>query len=94
MSQKRWRVGSAKKRKLYANLRERHGDACHWCGKPMCFEDRDGPLAATIEHLIPRADGGSNKQFNLRLAHRRCNEDRSEPPPKRTRSPFYVLVST
>jgi len=88
------RISQPYKRKLKAVLRERHGDNCHWCGKPMCFETNQEPLSATIEHVIPKSKGGTNKQSNLRLAHTRCNEDRSEPTPRRVRSPFYVLVQS
>lgn len=87
------RIGSAARRRIFANLRERHGDNCHWCGKAMCFETRQEPRSATIEHVIPKSEGGTNKESNLRLAHRRCNEDRSVPTPRRCRSPFYVLVN-
>lgn len=31
---------------------------------------------ATFEHLTPVAKGGSHKRTNLRLAHRKCNEER------------------
>lgn len=86
-------MGTARKRRISAALRERYGDNCHWCGKPMDFEAKDEPLSATIEHLIPRSEGGVNAQHNLRLAHKRCNGDRSVPTPKRVRSPFYALVS-
>ena len=87
------KIGSAAKRRIYAHLRERHGDNCHWCGKPMDFVDKLNPLSATIEHLVPKSKGGTNEQSNLRLAHRRCNEDRSEPTPKRVRSPFYAVAT-
>lgn len=80
-------------RKMKHKLRDRHGDNCHWCGKPMCFDTNEDPLSASIEHIIPKSDGGTNKQANLRLAHRRCNEDRSVPTPRRVHSPFYVLVN-
>lgn len=85
-------IGSTRKRKLYVALRRRHGDTCHWCGKAMCFKTKLEPFSASIEHLIPRSEGGTDEQINLRLAHKRCNEDRSIPTPRRCRSPFNILA--
>ena len=84
-------IGSARKRRIYRDLRERYGDNCHWCGRPMDFDTREEPLSASLEHVIPKSRGGTNDRSNLRLAHKRCNEDRSVPTPKRCRSPFYAL---
>jgi 5-methylcytosine-specific restriction endonuclease McrA len=70
-------LGSVRRRKQFQKLHERHGDNCHWCGKPMDFETRDEPLSATIEHLIPKSEGGPNAQTNLRLAHKLCNNERN-----------------
>lgn len=33
-------------------------------------------LYATIDHLIPQCEGGSNRRENLKLARRKCNEER------------------
>ena len=53
---------------------ERCGWACYLCGKPV---DRDLPandlMAATLDHIVPRADGGADDLVNLALAHRLCN---------------------
>lgn len=70
-------LASVKRRRAHRLLREWYGDNCHWCGKPMDFEAKDAPASATIEHLIPRCEGGRNALFNLRLAHSRCNNARS-----------------
>lgn len=65
-------------------LRERDGDNCCYCGGVMkfdgAFNDRN---AASIEHIIPDTRGGSNKMFNLALAHRHCNIKRGDRPLKR-----------
>jgi 5-methylcytosine-specific restriction endonuclease McrA len=57
-----------------AKLRALHGDNCWRCNRPMRF---DGPpnrgKAATIEHLNPRAKGGTWALSNLRLCHVGCN---------------------
>lgn len=73
------KIPSAFKRRLYTTLRERHGDNCHWCGKPMCFDTKEEMLSATIEHLVAKSEGGTNSQSNLRLAHAECNNRRHNP---------------
>jgi 5-methylcytosine-specific restriction endonuclease McrA len=69
------------RRRVFANLRERYGDNCHWCGRPMDFDTREQPLSPSVEHLIPKSVGGTNKQGNLRLAHLHCNQARGEIKP-------------
>jgi 5-methylcytosine-specific restriction endonuclease McrA len=57
-------------------LRERDGDRCWLCNGVMVFERINDPLnfrAATIDHVIPKAEGGGNELENLKLAHRTCN---------------------
>ncbi|MCK6514648.1 HNH endonuclease [Myxococcota bacterium] len=55
---------------------------------------RDGPICRlcwqifpkkqlTIDHIIPRCEGGSNKLTNLQLACAPCNHGRHHPPKKR-----------
>lgn len=34
-------------------------------------------MAASLDHIIPRSDGGSDDPANLQLAHRRCNWEKS-----------------
>jgi hypothetical protein len=50
---------------------------CYICGDPvdktLPGTHRDGP---TADHVIRRADGGTNGRENLRLAHLRCNASR------------------
>lgn len=43
------------------------------CWKCRCFLNREG---ATVDHLLPRACGGTNAQTNMRLACHRCNQQR------------------
>ena len=76
-------IGAKRTIRLRALLREAYGDFCHWCARRMIFESafRGHDLYATIEHLIERRAGGTNDWENLRLAHRKCNTDRSSKPP-------------
>ncbi len=57
---------SDRNRKLQALL-NRDGPRCFFCGLKM--EKRE----ATIEHLVPRSQGGNHGMANLALAHSRCN---------------------
>ena len=53
---------------------------CAACGKPMLFKgDLDmprwwlHPLAATVNHKVPRIEGGTDELSNLEPMHRSCN---------------------
>jgi 5-methylcytosine-specific restriction endonuclease McrA len=50
-------------------LVRRDGPSCFYCGR-----HRRKPLLMTIEHLQPRAAGGSNRLENLKLADVLCNK--------------------
>ncbi|HEX8261857.1 MAG TPA: HNH endonuclease [Allosphingosinicella sp.] len=78
------------RRRKRDRLREIWGDDCWWCDRPMRF---DGPpncgKAATIEHLRPKAKGGTWALDNLRLCHVGCNRhlgDRSREEKERMRT--------
>jgi 5-methylcytosine-specific restriction endonuclease McrA len=61
-------AGSTRKwRKLRAFVLVRDGGICHICGRAG---------ATTVDHLIPRAHGGSDDPANLAAAHKSCNEAR------------------
>lgn len=52
---------------------------CHLCAEPvdpsLPYND---PWAASLDHLTPRALGGTHDDDNLRLAHRWCNAVREQ----------------
>lgn len=56
---------------------------CHWCGKAFANISE-----ATVEHLVPRSRGGSDRMDNLRLACEPCNRARRDsidpPTPRKT----------
>ena len=56
-------------------MRARDGDNCWRCHKPMRF---GAPFnvgkAATVEHLLALANGGTWALDNLRLCHQGCNK--------------------
>lgn len=78
-------------RKRRAVLR-RDGPGCHWCG---------AEYAPTLDHVIPRSMGGSDKIENLVLACEDCNQARGgihgagsfkpgEPSRKKTKNDEHV----
>jgi hypothetical protein len=48
----------------------RDGEECALCGGTMAENDR------SIDHIVPRAQGGTNEQANLQLTHLACNNAR------------------
>jgi 5-methylcytosine-specific restriction endonuclease McrA len=63
----RRRISSKEKKRLRAALHRKYGNQCWYCQRHF----PDGLL--TIEHLIPRSQGGTNALTNLRLACEPCN---------------------
>lgn len=55
---------SAQLRRVY----HRYQGICQICFEPCSVED------ASREHIIRLADGGSNKDYNVVLAHAKCNQ--------------------
>ena len=49
----------------------RDGLECAWCGDSVEYGAQ-----LTLDHLIPRAEGGGNEQTNLVTSCRRCNSSR------------------
>ena len=69
------------RRKIVSRLRGRDGDACIWCREAMVFYG-EGPLRATIEHVIPLGRGGLDNMNNMALAHFKCNNGRGSDMPE------------
>lgn len=70
---------SKDKKRVVRALRKRDGDYC-FCDEVIDFSltetDPNNKKASSIDHIIPRSEGGGNELSNLRLAHRICNERR------------------
>ena len=57
----------------------RDGEGCALCGDPIDLTLRwPHPLSRSLDHVVPRALGGSNDLDNLRLAHVACNRERTD----------------
>lgn len=52
---------------------------CRWCGRQvqaLAKFSYNGPLAAHVDHVLPRARGGQNNRENLVLSCVSCNESK------------------
>lgn len=70
-----------------SSLYQRFNGLCHWCGKKCerMTTRVHAPLQASRDHVIRKADGGTNHSSNLVLACKRCNNGRHAPgwkPPR------------
>ena len=61
------RTVAAIKKRLFAQ-----SDRCHWCGKQLTKR------TATLEHVLPLAQGGANVEENYALACKECNGARGD----------------
>lgn len=75
-----WVFGREKTQQRFEKLRERDGDNCQRCRRPMDFNlPRGHAQAPTIEHILPKSRGGTSSKGgigtldNLCLCHGRCN---------------------
>jgi hypothetical protein len=68
---------AAKRRHKRQVLLERAGPnpVCQICGQPFT---PDNP--ATLDHIVEQRYGGKDAMANLQLAHRACNDHRSNKP--------------
>ena len=62
------KVGASRARH-FKSIALRDGTACFYCGRALT------PVAATIEHLVPRAHNGPGNMRNLALACEPCNKE-------------------
>ena len=62
---------------------DRDGGVCWLCSSDVDLDvPRTAPGAPTVDHVVPRAHGGTSDPANLRLAHRRCNGARGSRLPE------------
>lgn len=69
-----WKYRREQQAERIRRLRERDGDQCVRCRRPVRFDLTEGhDQGAKVELVVPAAAGGSEEVENLRLCHRRCN---------------------
>lgn len=66
--------GARRWRKMIA-LHERDGGFCRLCGGEIVLSrlGKQNPDKPTLDHILPKAKGGTNDLENLQLAHAKCN---------------------
>lgn len=57
-----WSVRTVRKQVM-----KRDGCGCRYCGKRLTLD------TSTLDHIVPRALGGTDRKYNLCLACRDCN---------------------
>lgn len=67
-------MGSEDRRRRRRAVIKRDGDRCRRCGSGADL---------TLDHVIPKARGGSNKLSNLQLLCEPCNRDKADQPQAR-----------
>lgn len=62
------------KSKTFWKQKERNEMFCSYCGRPVSKNvHREADNFATIDHVYPRAKGGTSRSDNLAVACRPCN---------------------
>lgn len=72
------KIKSDKRKILRKQLIERDGLNCWLCGQILIENlPETNPFRISIDHVLDKALGGSNKIENLKLAHSDCNGKRA-----------------
>jgi CRISPR/Cas system Type II protein with McrA/HNH and RuvC-like nuclease domain len=53
-----------------------NGGACRYCDQKLTLQTGNHKDFATIDHVIPKSDGGSDDYHNLTIACKSCNEQK------------------
>ena len=71
-----WAARREQARQRLDALRQRDGENCRRCRRAMRFDLPSGhDQAASIEQILPKANGGTMELGNLVLCHARCNPE-------------------
>lgn len=67
---------------------------CSYCGKSMLIEGEDGIYTPnyrdmTLDHIVPRAQGGPTQKPNLRPSCRKCNNLKADHSIEKFRKRFF-----
>ena len=65
-------------------LNDYQGQRCYLCGDPMAAQsDITSPdvRMQSIDHVIPKSKGGTNRLGNVALAHKGCNNHKADRDP-------------
>ena len=65
-------VASGRKKR---HLWKRDQGRCHYCGCELTWKEK------TVDHVIPRSKGGSNRTWNLVISCFPCNQRKADDDP-------------
>ena len=78
-----WKFKRQEEQRRFAALRERDGDNCRRCRRPMRFDLPPGrDQGATIQPVLHGVNGGTSALENLCLCHLRCNAEAGDATPE------------
>lgn len=77
MSKKRKYIRQRRREWAINRLVAQYGNECYLC-KKLFATKKD----ITLDHWIPKAEGGTDDITNLRLAHEPCNQDKGRMLPE------------
>ena len=67
--------------RLRAHILATRPPICGWCGEVIDLNlSGNHPRGPSVDHIVPRAQGGTDDRSNLQPAHRRCNTQRGQAP--------------
>lgn len=69
-----------KRKPTLVKLFNLQGGLCAYCEEPMDITTCNKPNSPSIDHVIPRAAGGCDSEFNLVCACRKCNTQKADLP--------------
>lgn len=70
-----WKTAKTKGAAKIRTIMKRDGNHCWLCGEPFSGASGRKP---SLDHVIPRSKGGSDRNENLKLAHTSCNNKRGD----------------
>jgi len=70
-------MGTGVSKKLKNRVFKRDHGKCVYCGCAVSHNDPE----RTLDHVIPKSKGGSNRMWNLVLSCKTCNRDKGDSDP-------------
>ena len=61
-------------RRFKNSIKEHWNHSCAYCGKS--HDERGNPLSMSLDHILPRMQGGKNHRANLASCCIKCNQDK------------------
>lgn len=83
-----------RRKELYANpalvnsIKQRDQHCCRYCGVPVTWTDRRGPMGGQFDHVEPR---GANTPENIVVACRKCNNKKNNRTPEEAGMPLLPV---